>query len=120
MCGKDALSRHKKVCVIDWIQEEDLIGVKPTDYWVSLITSDCGVVHASFCREDWDRTELAMNGTYLHMLPRDSVYSVLIDSFRLRETDTAVMGEYEEGRPFDKFQAYLTLMASREGMAPTW
>jgi len=62
----------------------------------------------------------AMRGQWLHGLPRDSVYLVVIDSFRLREQDSITKDETEPGNTPDKFQKYLDLLESRNGMAPAW
>lgn len=114
-CEKRTLRGHKKVCTSEYIHKHE--------NGIHCVVIDCGrgfAKHHYLTETSGERLNLATYGTYLRHLPREAAVGILIDSFRMRERDKLFSGEERGGHAVDKFRAYLDLMESREGMAPSW
>lgn len=68
----------------------------------------------------WKRIIVASSGSWLQHLPREAVFNVLVESFRLRQLDESILGQEGTGSLQERFQSYLNLMETREGMRPGW
>lgn len=62
----------------------------------------------------------ASGSSWLQHLPREAVFNVLVESFRLRQQDESILGQEGTGSLQKRFQLYLNLMETREGMEPSW
>ncbi|KAF2279931.1 putative MYND domain protein [Westerdykella ornata] len=68
------------------------------------------------------------NGTYLHDRPKQDVYKLLIDTFRLRENDDYEFEGYKQvgivykgaTHSLEPFRRFLRLAESRTGLLPSW
>ncbi|KAF1349841.1 hypothetical protein BDV97DRAFT_177142 [Delphinella strobiligena] len=116
-CAKAGLSNHKKVCAMGPASRR-------------LVQWECRLIdgpdssrhrhYHPYFSDEWDRIILASGGLWLRHLPREAVFNVLIDSFRLRQQDEFVLGQEGTDPLQERFQLYLNLMETREGMTPSW
>lgn len=108
---------------------------KLTDKWMT-VADGISYYHVKKTAGDCLQLGKASRGLYLHDFSHQATYSILIDSFRLRENDNKVMGqELSEARyPIGharmgqkiltvsqkNLREYLELVESRQGMKPQW